>query len=100
MAGANATIAVRVKPVASVASVGGSYPGPYGDALIVSVNAPAVDGRANDAVVRAVAAALGLRPSAVTVRTGATARNKLLSIADPPPDLASRIRRLSGAGEP
>jgi uncharacterized protein len=95
----SATIAVRVKPGSSVAAVGGSYPGPYGDAVIVAVNAPAVDGRANDAVVRAVAAALGVKPAAVRVRTGATARNKLLAIQNPPADLAVVIARLLGTGE-
>jgi uncharacterized protein YggU (UPF0235/DUF167 family) len=90
------TIPVRVKPGSSVTSVGGRYPGPFGDALIVAVNAPAVDGRANQAVVKAVAKSLGLRPAAVTVRTGATARNKLLEIADPPDDLLDRFAALLG----
>jgi uncharacterized protein YggU (UPF0235/DUF167 family) len=90
---------VRVKPGSSVAAVGGCYPGPYGDAVVVAVNAPAVDGRANDAVVRAIAAALGVRTDAVRVRTGATARNKLLAVEDPPADLADRVARLLRAGE-
>jgi len=88
------TIPIRVKPGASVASVGGSYAGPYGDALIVSVNAPAVDGRANEAVLRAVAKALVVRPTSVRVRLGTTARNKLLEVSEAPADLAERLRQL------
>jgi uncharacterized protein len=88
------TVPIRVKPGSSVASVGGSYAGPYGDALIVAVNAPAVDGRANEAVLRAVAKALAVRPGSVSVRLGTTARNKLLEVSDAPVDLAERLRQL------
>ena len=87
-------IAIRVKPSASSNAVGGAYPGPYGEALIVAVTAPAVDGRANDAVIKAVAGALGLRPAAIRVRTGATARNKILEVADPAPETAATLARL------
>ena len=66
-------IAVRVRPGASRTRVGGSY-GDTGQ-LVVAVNAPPVDGAANDAVVNAVAAALGLRPARVTVVSGHTARS-------------------------
>jgi uncharacterized protein len=92
----NRTVAIRVKPGSSVASVGGRYPGPYGDALVVAVNAPAVDGRANEAVIKALATALSVRGSSITVRTGATARNKLVEIAEPPADLDARIAVLLG----
>ena len=71
-------IAVRVRPGASRTRVGGSY----GDAmdLVVAVNAPPVDGAANAAVASAVAKALGLRPSRVSVVSGHTARSKVLAI--------------------
>jgi uncharacterized protein len=88
------TVAVRVKPGAARPRVGGRHDGPYGPALVVAVNAPAVDGRATDAALRAVAAALGLRPGAVRLRTGATSRDKLLTVDDPPDDLADRVRSL------
>jgi uncharacterized protein YggU (UPF0235/DUF167 family) len=74
--------------------VGGRYDGRYGAAVVVAVNAPAVDGRATEAVLRATASALGLKRSAVAVRAGATSRDKLLAVADPPPDLADRVRTI------
>ena len=92
--GLSVRIAVRVKPAASRAAVGGRHDGPYGPALIVAVNAPAVDGRATEAAVRAVARALGVRAAELTVRLGETSRDKLLELADPPADLAERLDRL------
>jgi len=86
--------AVRVRPGASRTAVGGRYDGRYGAAVVVAVNAPAVDGRATEAVLRATASALGLRRSAVAVRAGTTSRDKLLVVADPPPDLADRLRTI------
>jgi uncharacterized protein YggU (UPF0235/DUF167 family) len=88
------TIAVRVRPGASRTRVGGRYDGPYGPALVVAVSAPAVDGRATEAVLAAVAEALGVRPRRVSLRTGATSRDKLLSVDEPPPDADLRVRRL------
>lgn len=90
----SSTIAVRVRPGASRTRVGGRYDGPYGPALLVAVDAPPVDGRATEAVVRAVARALGLRTRDVTLRTGSTSRDKLLAVADPPDDLPDRVAAL------
>src|SRR5258706_9414224 len=87
-------VAVRVKPGASRTAVGGRYDGPYGPAIVVSVNAPAVDGRATEAAVRAVAKALGVRRGSVAVRLGETSRDKLLEFTDPPPDLSERVVQL------
>ena len=88
------TVAVRVKPGSSRTRVGGSYAGPYGPALVVAVNAPAVDGRATEAARRALADALGVRPAAVTLRTGATSRDKIFAVEAAPADLAERVRQL------
>ena len=88
------TFPVRVKPGASGTRVGGRYEGPYGPALIVAVTAPPVEGRATEAVLRAVADALGLRTRDVTLRAGTTGRDKLLAVADPGPDLAARLAAL------
>ena len=81
------TVAVRVKPGAARPRVGGRHDGPYGPALVVAVGAPAVEGRATEAVRRAVADAVGLRPRAVSVRAGAASRDKLLDV-ELPSDLA------------
>jgi len=88
------TIAIRVKPGASRAKVGGRHDGPYGPALVVAVNAPPVDGRATEAAVRSVAKALGVRPSALSLRAGAASRDKLLALVDPPADIDARVRGL------
>ena len=90
-------IAVRVRPGARRTTVGGTYPGPYGPALVVAVTAPAVDGRANTATIEAVAAALDLRRRQISITVGATARDKLLDIDDTPADLPERVTRLLGS---
>lgn len=64
-------------PRASRPGVGGSRDG----ALLVRVSAAPVEGAANEAVVRAVAAALGLAPSQVLLERGQRGRRKVLSVA-------------------
>jgi uncharacterized protein YggU (UPF0235/DUF167 family) len=88
------TIAVRVRTGASRTHVGGRYDGPWGPALVVAVNAPAVDGRATEAALRATADALGLHRQAVALRSGPRSRDKLISVADAPSDLDERLRAL------
>ncbi|MBB5869359.1 uncharacterized protein YggU (UPF0235/DUF167 family) [Allocatelliglobosispora scoriae] len=92
------TVAIRVKPGVSRARVGGVHEGPLGAELIVAVQSPPVDGKATEAARRALAAALGLRPSAVSLRSGAASRDKLFAITDPPADLAERLTSLRAAG--
>jgi uncharacterized protein YggU (UPF0235/DUF167 family) len=89
-----AVVAVRVKAGASRTRVGGCHSGRYGPALVVAVNAVAVDGRATEAARRALAGALGLRPATVTLRSGAASRDKLFTVEDPPPDLTARVGQL------
>jgi uncharacterized protein YggU (UPF0235/DUF167 family) len=91
-----AVVAIRVKPGASRARIGGAYEGPHGTALVVAVTAPAVDGRATEAALRAVAAALGVRASDVSLRHGTSSRDKLIEVADPPADFEERLRVLLG----
>ncbi len=89
-----ATVAVRVRPGASRTRVGGTY-GEGPDArLVVAVGARAVDGAATAAVLQAVADALGVRPRQVVLRHGATSRDKLLEVLDPPDDLGERLEQL------
>lgn len=84
-------LTVRVKPGASRAKVGGSHEG----AVIVAVNAPPVDGAANEAVVRAVATALGVKARQVRVASGHTSRTKILAIeTDEAASLQARISEL------
>jgi hypothetical protein len=91
---ASVRLAVRVRPGAARAGVGGSY----GDAgaLVVAVTARAVDGKATAAALRAVAAALGVPRSAVTLLSGAASRDKVLLVRHPPGDYAERLAALLG----
>ncbi|MFM9134794.1 MAG: DUF167 domain-containing protein [bacterium] len=88
------TYSVRVKPGASRTRVGGSYGQP--PALVVAVTEPAIDGRANDAVLRALARAVGVRPTGVELATGHTSRTKAVRFLDGPADLDARWTELLG----
>ncbi len=92
------TIAIRVKPGASRARVGGSHDGPYGPALVIAVGARPVDGQATEAALRALAGALDVRPSALRLKAGAASRDKLVLVDDPPADLPARVAALREAG--
>lgn len=93
-----ATVAVRVKPGARGDRVGGCHPGPHGPAVVIEVRARPVGGAATDAARRLLAGSLGVPPSAVALRAGAHARDKLFRVSDPPEDLRDRVARLL-AGE-
>lgn len=70
------TFTIRVKPGASRARVGGTHDG----ALIVAVHAQPVDGKANEAVVRALADAFKVSRASVSVIRGHAARAKTIEI--------------------
>jgi uncharacterized protein YggU (UPF0235/DUF167 family) len=69
-------VTIRVRPGAGRTQVGGGHDG----ALVVRVGARAVDGRATEAALAAVAEAFGVRRSAVTLVTGTTSRTKVFEI--------------------
>lgn len=69
-------IAIRVKPGSARPGVGGEHAG----ALIVRVSARAVDGKATEAALAAVAGAFGVRRSAVRLVRGASSRAKVVDI--------------------
>jgi uncharacterized protein len=71
------TLRVRVQPRASRDALGGEREG----ALVVRLQAPPVEGAANEALVRLLGKTLGVAPSAVRVVRGARARSKLVAIA-------------------
>nr|WP_106180163.1 DUF167 domain-containing protein [Prauserella shujinwangii] len=87
---------VRVKPGSTRDAVGGCWDGRLGEALVVAVRAPAVDGKANDAVRRVLAGALSVRAGDLVVVRGQRARDKLIELRDAPPEapglLASLLR--------
>lgn len=84
-------IALRVSPGGPHARVVGRH----GDAWKVRVAAPPEDGKANDAVVRLLAAALDLPQRDVTLLSGHGARDKVVSLAGI--ETGEAERRLSSA---
>jgi uncharacterized protein len=69
-------IAIRVKPGSARPGVGGGHDG----ALIVRVCAQAVDGKATEAALAAVADSFGVRRSAVRLVSGGASRTKVIDI--------------------
>ncbi len=79
---------VRVQPGARR----GEIVGWQGDVLRVRVQAPPIEGRANEAVIELLSDALGVSKRQIGVRTGLSGREKLLAIDGlTPEELASRL---------
>jgi uncharacterized protein (TIGR00251 family) len=76
---------VRAYPNARRTVVAGRYGNGEPPVLIVRVNAPAADGRANHAVIAALARAFGVPKGSVSLLSGAASRHKLMDVdgADP-----------------
>jgi uncharacterized protein len=78
---------VKAKPGARADRVSGLR----GDCLLVEVRAAPERGKANEAIARVVAEALGLRASAVALKSGAASPVKVFVL---PPEAAEALRRL------
>jgi len=87
---ARVRVRIRVRPGTSRTAVGGSY----GDALVVAVSAPAVDGRATEAALVAVAVAFGVRRRQVALVSGGTSRDKIVEIDGDPAELTAVLAAL------
>jgi uncharacterized protein YggU (UPF0235/DUF167 family) len=61
---------------------------------VVAVAARAVDGKATEAALRAVAGALGVPRRDVSLVAGAASRDKLVGIADPPAGVPALVAEL------
>jgi uncharacterized protein YggU (UPF0235/DUF167 family) len=85
-------VTIRVKPGAGRTVVGGRYE----DALVDRVSERAVDGKATEGALRALADALGVRRADVRLVTGATSRTKIVEIHSED-DLTERVRVLLDA---
>lgn len=85
--------AVRVKPGAKRDAVGGRWDD---RALVVAVAAPAVEGKANDAVRRALATAFGVRRQDVRLVHGERGRDKVVQLDPAPADAREVLERLLG----
>ncbi len=87
-------VAIHVKPGSARTVVGGRHG--EDDVLAVSVTARAVDGKATEAALRAVAEAFGVKRRDVSLVTGAASRDKLVEIDGAAADLAGRRESLLG----
>jgi uncharacterized protein YggU (UPF0235/DUF167 family) len=90
-----ALITIRVHPGASrVKVVWVATPG-QDQVLGVWVHERATEGKATEAALSAVAAALGVRSSAIRLVTGTRSRVKVVEVTDPPADLSRRLAGLA-----
>ena len=80
-------ITIRVRPGSARPGVGGEVAG----ALVVRVSARAVDGKATEAALAAVAEAFGVRRPAVTLVTGASSRTKIVDVVGGDPYVLGRL---------
>ncbi|MGO8874417.1 MAG: DUF167 domain-containing protein [Acidimicrobiales bacterium] len=87
-------LTVRVRPGASATAVGGSYGG--GAVLVVRVAAPAVDGRATEAALVAIADAFGVPRRSVSLVHGATSHSKVVELSGDASRLSGRLLELLG----
>jgi uncharacterized protein (TIGR00251 family) len=85
-------LAIRVKPGSARTSVGGRH----GAALVVAVTARAVDGKATEAALRAVADAFDVKRRDVMLVTGAASRDKVIDIDGETGALSARREALLG----
>ncbi len=82
---------VRAQPGARRSGIAGTWNG----ALRLAVAAPALDGRANEALRALLCQLLGLRPSGVELVRGQTARSKVFRVALAPETLRARLEALA-----
>jgi uncharacterized protein YggU (UPF0235/DUF167 family) len=85
-------ITIRVKPGSARPGVGGEHDG----ALIVRVSARAVDGKATEAALTAVADSFGVSRSAVRMVAGASSRTKIVDIDAGDPRLLASLLATPG----
>jgi uncharacterized protein len=74
---AGATFAVKVHPRAKKNAITGEV----GDAMKLTLTAPPVDGKANEACIEFFAKLLKVPRSSVTIAAGQTSRNKVIRVA-------------------
>ena len=85
---------IRVRPNSSRNKVGGSAGDP--PRLVVSVQAPAVDGKANQAVIKELARAFELRARDFTIVFGELGRDKRLLVNGDEKTLQVKLEELMG----
>ena len=89
---------IRVRANTSINKVGGTVGDP--PRLIVAVQAPAVDGKANTAILKELAKAFGLKSRDFTILTGETSRDKRIQVMGDSEAISKRYAKLcSGPGD-
>src|SRR5271154_5331108 len=92
---AGATFAVKVHPRAKKNAITGEV----GDSLKLSLTAPPVDGKANDACIEFFAKLLEVPRSSITIAAGHSSRSKVIRVAGlTGPQVRQRLST-SGLGE-
>jgi uncharacterized protein (TIGR00251 family) len=81
------TFAVKVHPRAKRERISGVL----GDTLKVELTTPPVEGRANEACIRFFAHLLNVRPSSVSIASGASSRNKVIRVTDISAESVNRL---------
>jgi uncharacterized protein (TIGR00251 family) len=84
------TLTLHVRPNARDSAAAGLY----GNALKVRIAAPAVDNKANAALIDFLSTALGVGKSAIAIRHGGGARRKIVEIAGGQ-ELITRLKALA-----
>ena len=74
------TLTLHVQPGARKSGIAG----PHGDALKIRIAAPAVDNKANAALIAFLSEALAVPKSAIALRRGTTSRRKVVEISGGP----------------
>jgi uncharacterized protein len=87
-------VTIRVAPGSRRAAVGGTRDG----ALVVRVRERPVEGRATEAALTALAAALGVQRRAVSLVRGATSRTKVVEVIGNERLLQAGVTKLAADG--
>lgn len=82
------TLTLHVQPGARKSGIAGTH----GDTLKIRIAAPAVDNKANAALIEFLSETLDVPKSAVTLRHGATGRRKVVEITGGP-ELGAKLQQ-------
>ncbi len=83
-------LSVRAQPRARKEGIQGAHHG----MLKVAVNAPPVDGKANQALIEVLARSLGLKKNQIELLSGATAREKRFLVRQSRSELEAALQRI------
>ncbi|MEI6056325.1 MAG: DUF167 domain-containing protein [Lentisphaerota bacterium] len=82
------TFKSRVQPGASKSSISGLY----GDSIKITLNAPPVDGKANEELIKFLSKTLDIPKSSISIISGETNRSKLIKCRISKSEFLSKIQ--------